>query len=140
MSKTLSISSYEKMLERLYSFVQVKKESITTFEYPIAETVNVKNRTIITNFKYITEKLNRKPEELASFFLKDLAINGMIEDDKLILFGKFTFERINASLKYYIKKYVICPICKSVDTIVLKERKNEFLKCLACGATSSIVE
>ncbi|MDT7865216.1 MAG: translation initiation factor IF-2 subunit beta, partial [Thermoproteota archaeon] len=100
----------------------------------------VKNRTIITNFKEISEKLNRDKQQLASFFFKEFAVNGMIEDDTLILFGKFSFEKVNMSLKYYIKKYVLCPICNSNDTMLEKERKNLFLKCLACGAISSIVE
>jgi len=142
MKKTLSISSYEKMLERLYSTIEVNPEKFKGFEAPVAEVQNIKNRTIITNFKEIAQKLNRKPEELASFFFKDLSINGMIDENtkQLILFGKFTFERINLSLKFYIKKYVVCPICSSVDTTVIKEGKNLFLKCLACGATSSIIE
>lgn len=142
MKKSLSISSYEKMLERLYSQVKVNPEKFKRFEDPIAEVENIKNRTIIRNFKEIAERLNRKPDELASYFFKDLSINGMIDPNtkQLILFGKFSFERINMSLKFYIRKYVICPICTSVDTVVIKEGKNLFLKCLACGATSSIVE
>jgi Translation initiation factor 2, beta subunit (eIF-2beta)/eIF-5 N-terminal domain len=142
MKKSLSISSYEKMLDRLYSMVQVKVDKFRRFEQPVAEVINVKNRTIITNFKEIAEKLNRDLEDLASFFFKDLAISGMIEPNtkQLILFGKFTFERINMSLKYYIKKYLLCPVCNSNDTIIVREKKNIFLKCLACGATSSVVE
>ncbi len=142
MKKSLSISNYHKMLERLYSMLEVHPEKFKGFEELIAEVENVKNRTIIINFKEIAEKLNRNPEELASFFFKDLSTNGMIDEDtkQLIIFGKFSFERVNMTLKYYIKKHVICPICSSVDTVVIKEGKALFLKCLACGATSSIVD
>lgn len=136
----LSISSYEKMLDRLYSSIQVKVNTSRRFEQPIAEILHIKNRTIITNFKEIAEKLNRSLEELARFFYKELAIAGVLDNDKLVLFGRFGFERINMALKYYIKKYVICPICFSIDTIITKEKKNIFLKCLACGATNSIFE
>jgi translation initiation factor 2 subunit 2 len=142
MKKTLSINSYEKMLDRLYLLIQVRVDKFRRFEQPIAEVINVKNRTIITNFKEIAERLNRDLNELARFFYNDLAISGMIDPNtkQLILFGKFTFERINMSLKYYIKKYLLCPICNSNDTVIIREKKNIFLKCLACGATSSIVE
>ncbi len=142
MKKSLSISNYHKMLERLYSMIEVNPEKFKKAETIIANVENVKNRTIIVNFKEIAERLNRSPQELASFFFKDLSINGMIDEStkQLILFGKFSFERVNMTLKYYIKKYVICPICSSVDTVVIKEGKNFFLKCLACGAISSIVE
>lgn len=142
MKKSLSIPTYEKMLDRLYSMIQVKVEKFRRFEQPVAEVAIVKNRTIITNFKDIAEKLNRDLEELARFFYKDLAISGMIDPNtkQLILFGKFTFERINMSLKYYIKKYLLCPVCNSNDTVITREKKNVFLKCLACGAISSIVE
>jgi len=142
MKKQLSIPTYEKMLERLYSIIEVNPEKFKGFEAPIAEIQNVKNRTIITNFREIASKLNRTPEELASFFFKDLSINGMIDENtkQLILFGKFAFERVNMSLKFYIKKYVVCPICSSVDTVVEKKGKNVFLRCLACGAVSSIIE
>jgi len=111
MKKTLSINSYEKMLDRLYSLIQVRVDKFRRFEQPIAEVINVKNRTIITNFKEIAERLNRDLNELARFFYNDLAISGMIDPNtkQLILFGKFTFERINMSLKYYIKSIYFAP-------------------------------
>jgi translation initiation factor 2 subunit 2 len=138
--KQLSIFHYEKMLERALSQIKVRTERSSRFEPPVAIVNNVKNRTIITNFKEISEKLNRDKQQFASFFFKEFAVNGMIEDDTLVLFGKFSFEKVNMSLKYYIKKYVLCPICNSNDTVLEKERKNIFLKCLACGAISPIVE
>jgi Translation initiation factor 2, beta subunit (eIF-2beta)/eIF-5 N-terminal domain len=138
--KQLSIIHYEKMLERALSQVKFRAERSSRFVFPVAMVNNVKNRTIITNFKEIVEKLNRDKQHLASFFFKEFAVNGIIEDDTLVLFGKFPFEKVNMSLKYYIKKYVLCPVCNSNDTVIEKERKNIFLKCLACGAISTVLE
>ncbi len=138
--KQLSIIHYEKMLERALSQVKFRAERSSRFAFPVAMVNNVKNRTIITNFKEIVEKLNRDKQHLASFFFKEFAVNGIIEDDTLVLFGKFPFEKVNMSLKYYIKKYVLCPVCNSNDTVIEKERKNIFLKCLACGAISTVLE
>jgi translation initiation factor 2 subunit 2 len=139
MSK-LSISSYEAMLDRVYSSVNVKPERHTRYEIPKLISYNEGGKTIITNFKQACEKLNRKPEELAKFLYKELGAGGNIDNERLILTGRFENEQINTELNLYYKRYVICPVCGTPDTTLIKQKKIVYMKCLACGAESPVPE
>ena len=60
------------------------------------------------------------------------------EEGKVIIFGKKDVASIKNALNYYIKLYVTCPVCGSLDTKLVKERKITFLVCEACGARSPV--
>ncbi|MEM3833043.1 MAG: translation initiation factor IF-2 subunit beta [Thermoprotei archaeon] len=139
MSK-LSINSYDEMLNRVYSSVSVKPEKYTRYEIPKLTSYNEGAKTIITNFKYAAERLNRKPEELAKFIYKELGAGGNIDNERLILTGRFENEQINTVINLYYKRYVICPVCGKPDTVLIKQKKIVYMKCLACGAESPVPE
>ncbi len=134
----LSIESYEEMLNRLYSTVKVRVVKGERFEPPTVRSFIVGSRTVIANFKEICEKLNRPPEEMARFFLREMATGGGVEDQRLILVGRFEERQLNSALQFYIRRYVFCPVCKSPDTELVREKKLLYLKCLACGAISPV--
>lgn len=136
----LSIPTYGEMLERALSQVRGRVKRVERFEIPVAHSFVVGSRTIVTNFKDICERINRKPGELAKFLFKELASGGGIEGHRLILIGKFKEGQINSALTYYVNKYVICPVCKAPDTKLLRKKKALMLKCLACGAISPVPE
>ena len=92
------------------------------------------NRTIISNFNHIANALQRKPEHLLKYILKELATPGDLKSTGLLIGRKISSTMINGKIKQYIDLFVICPECKRPDTELLKEGSITFMQCLACGA------
>ncbi len=134
-------TKYITMLDRALKKIPKKDRVSMRFELPnpITRTVG-KKITMIINFTDISTKLNRDPKHLLKFMSRELATAGSIEDTRAIFQGKFSELTVNRLVTIYTNRYVVCPICNSPDTKVLKEGKFNFLICEACGAKSSILE
>ncbi|MFH1328990.1 MAG: translation initiation factor IF-2 subunit beta [Candidatus Bathyarchaeota archaeon] len=129
---------YGKQLERLYSKIPKDVTQKERFDVPVPQTESMGNRTYIQNFKKICEVLNRDESHLLKFLAKELATAGIIEGDKAVLQGKFKPPVISRVFDDYVHGQVLCPVCRSPDTTIVKEERFRFLTCEACGAKSSI--
>ncbi len=129
---------YLPLLERALKQVPKHKVRSERFEIPRAMVTIIGSRTVIQNYREICDILRRSPRHVARFLLRELATAGNIEGDMLILQGRFQANTINRLIKVYTKSYVLCPICGSPDTRLVKERRLLFLICEACGAISSV--
>jgi translation initiation factor 2 subunit 2 len=127
---------YLALLDRALSQVPTKPASGERFQMPKAKVMVIGNRTIIQNFKEIASTLNRQPEQFFNFLLHELGTAGSIEDTRAILHGKFPKEKIDSLIEVYTKLYVICPVCRGVDTVLRKEGRMLMIHCTACGAIS----
>ncbi len=127
---------YLALLDRALSQVPAKPTSGERFQMPKAKVMIIGNRTIIQNFKEITSTLNRQPEQFFNFLLHELGTAGSIEDTRAVLHGKFSKEKVDSLIEVYTKLYVICPVCKGVDTVLRKEGRVLMIHCAACGAIS----
>ncbi len=92
------------------------------------------NKTIISNFNQIAGVLQRKPEHLLKYILKELATPGDLKSTGLLIGRKIPAARINEKIKKYVDIFVMCPECKRPDTKLVKDGNITFLECLACGA------
>lgn len=92
------------------------------------------NRTIISNFNQIANALQRKPEHLLKYILKELATPGDLKSTGLLIGRKISSTMINDKIKKYVDIFVICPECNRPDTELLKEGSITFMQCMACGA------
>ena len=90
--------------------------------------------TIVTNITQIANYLRRPVEHLTRYLLKELAVSGKIENDRLILNSKFNSVRINEKIIQYSNEFVICKECGKPDTEMLTEKGIKVKHCLACGA------
>ena len=129
---------YKRKLD--YLFINLKKSDSTgeRFEIPKCEGRVEGNKTIISNFTQLVSMLRRKPEHLAKFLMRELAAPGQIENERLILNRKLNSQIINEKLEQYTKEFVLCSQCGKPDTELIKEKEFLFLKCLACGAKTSV--
>jgi len=125
---------YFKLLERAYSIITPKVQRRQ--EIPRLKVQILPKRTIILNFKEIAERLNRDPAHIAKFFLKELAVPGHIEGDQFVIYAERSQKILEAVYERYIKFYVVCPVCNSIDTILERQGRIYLLKCTACGATT----
>lgn len=108
------------------------------FEIPKVKTKKAGNKTVIQNFRKIAKKLGREKKHISKFLLKELGTAGHIKDDELILKGHFRRGTINAKLKKYCEKYVLCSECKRPDTKLKKEKNVLIRVCEACGARENV--
>ncbi|KUO84224.1 MAG: translation initiation factor 2 subunit beta [Thermoproteus sp. JCHS_4] len=124
------------LLERAYRIVTPKAQRRA--EIPKLEVQNLPRRTVVANLGQIAKRLNRDPTHIAKFFQKELATPGMIDGDALILTGERTQKVVEAVYERYLKFYVICPVCGSIDTVLQKEERIYVLRCTACGAVTPV--
>ncbi|MFP3216334.1 MAG: translation initiation factor IF-2 subunit beta [Vulcanisaeta sp.] len=123
---------YLKLLDRAYAVITPKVERRR--ELPKLSILVQPKKTIIQNFREVAERLNRDPTHIARFFLKELALPGNIEGNAFVLYAERSPRTLEAVYERYIKLYVECPVCHSIDTYLVKEGRIYVLVCTACGA------
>lgn len=126
--------NYEKLLDKAYENVKETVSSSERFETPKIKGHFEGNKTMLTNFSQLASTLRRKPEHFQKFLLKELAVSGHKDSERLILNRKVPSSKINEKIQDYVNEFVLCKECKKPDTELLKEDRVTFLHCLACGA------
>lgn len=130
--------SYEKWLDRAYEKFPKGLSKKSRFELPEIQSIIIGNRTFMKNFKHICETINRDEQHILKYLVKEMATAGNMEGEQVIFQGKFGANLIKHLLEEYVKKFIICPVCRSPDTKLIKEDRFRFLVCEACGAKSSL--
>ncbi len=130
---------FDKLIDKAYEELPENvKHHTSRFEVPAAVVTIAGSRTIIENLVDISDALNREPGHLLKFVLREVGSAGVLEGRRAILQGRFSPYLIANKIKKYIKDFVICPVCGSPDTKILKRGRFHFLKCEACGAETPI--
>jgi len=132
------MESYEQLLNEAYSKIKKPETSGERFEIPKAEGHFEGKKTIVTNFSQIISYIRRNPEHFLKFLLKELAVSGQKESERLVLNNKIPSAKINEKIQQYVKEFVICKECGKPDTELIKEDRLTFINCLACGAKHSV--
>ncbi len=132
------MSDYDKLLDRAIDQLPQKVFETKRFNVPRAYSVIQGNRTIIQNFKEIAEALNRDPQHVLKFLLRELGTAGNLEGSRAIMQGKFTHYLINDRIDDYVKRFIMCHECNRPDTRIVREDRIFLLKCEACGAKAPL--
>jgi translation initiation factor 2 subunit 2 len=133
------LKNYDKLLERVYQKIP-PKSGTSDLQLPETQLIRVGTQTIIKNFRDISQKLKRDPQLVSKYLLKELASAGSYEDysGQLILNVKVSRKVIEQLLDIFIKSYVKCPTCGSIDTKIEHRGKIWVLVCEACGAEQPV--
>jgi len=134
-----SEKDYEKLLDGIYENLPERATTGERFEMPKFEYFTEGNKTIIRNFKSVTEKIRREPSLIIKFLTKELAVPAEQQNERLVLQRKLTGDIVNKKLEEFVNKYVMCKECKRPDTHV--EDAGHGLKqlvCESCGARRSL--
>ena len=132
------MTSYDDLLYRAIDQLPPEEFEKKRFSVPKAYSVIQGNRTFIQNFKEIAEALNRDPQHLLKFLLRELGTAGNLEGGRAILQGKFTHFLVNERIDEYVEKFVYCHECNRPDTKIIREDRIFILKCEACGAKAPL--
>ncbi len=128
------MESYEKLLDRAYGKVKVIGNTDERFEIPKIEGRFEGKKTILNNFFQIASYLRRDPEKFLKYLLKELAVKGYVDRERIIINAKISGKKINPKIEHYVNEFVLCKECRKPDTKLIKEGKQMMLHCLACGA------
>jgi len=129
---------YEKLLEKAKKELPKTISNIERFEIPKVMGHIQGNTTVISNFMQIAKTLNRDPNHLLKYILRELAAPGKLSGQRLIIGKKVSAKTINKKIRQYAMNYVICPDCGKPDTQIIKEKNAYYLKCAACGSKHRI--
>lgn len=132
------MSDYKNLLERAIDQLPPEVFENKRFSVPKAYSVIQGNRTFIQNFREIADALNRDPQHLLKFLLRELGTAGNLEGGRAIMQGKFTHYMINDRINDYVQKFVMCHECNRPDTRIIREDRIFILKCEACGAKAPL--
>ncbi len=135
--------NFNDMLDDVYS----ELESITSANSKliIPDPIMKQNttNTYWENVKKILQAINRPPDHFIEFLNKELKTGEWISSSKsdgIVMIGKFKPVQIKHVISEYVKKYVICNICKSTDTILEKNKdlRVYYLNCHKCKSQYAI--
>jgi len=125
---------YEALLERGLSKIPEKAIKSSKYETPQTESSVIGAKTVIYNFKEVAQRLNRNPNHLLKFMVRELATSGTLEEMRATLQGRFAKEALDDLIVRYIKAYVLCASCNKPDTKLVREDRLTFIACEVCGA------
>ena len=128
------MKSYEELLEKALSELPEHVVKRERFEIPRVNAFREGSRTIIKNFSQIAKAVNRSEEHIYKYLVKSLGTAGFLEAGRLTLQGKFTEDEIQKEVDSYVKEYVLCRECGAPDTVLVREDRILFVRCMACGA------
>ncbi len=126
---------YFKLLDRAFSKKPNLAADISDFKIPKTEDFVEGNKTIIKNINAIADKARRKIIEIARYLSKELGVPVNVEEQRLIINGKFNSEDLDKRIEKYFNIYVICKECHKPDSHleIIGEGMYNFI-CEACGA------
>ena len=99
-------------------------------------------KTFWLNYGKNCSQINRSTNQLKKFIEKEMAVETSINDKQhLILRGKYNLNMIAGSYKKYIKNFVQCSSCKSLNTEIVRNSSNrlDYLKCLGTKCNTCTV-
>ena len=134
------MNDYLKDLDRALSKLPEIKGSGERFVVPEPRLLTEGKTTVLENFAAIADKLNRDPEHVFKFLLKELGTAGKLEGPRAIFHGRFTSSVVSELIDAYIKDYVTCSECGRPDTHLIKVDRILTLRCDACGAHRPITK
>ncbi|KAI5181493.1 translation initiation factor 2 subunit 2 [Nematocida sp. AWRm80] len=137
--KQVDIFSYEALLMRIEKYLKPSdKEAETKIKIPISIKKDGSTKTTL-NITEICKVISRDVLHLKQFIEVELSANSSIDaEGRLLIKGIYPEAQIQKIIRKYIKQYVTCAVCMSLNTALEKEDKLLFKKCLSCNASHSV--
>jgi translation initiation factor 2 subunit 2 len=130
---------YLRLLDNVLS--QVSRSTVRSGDRSLElrpQIVVAAKNTYVTNLGQLAKTLNREPEHLSRFILKETGRAGTLEGERLAIQGVLAAEELRKLLEVYLKEFVKCPTCGGIDTRIVAEKRFRFLVCDACGARNPV--
>ncbi|KEG15663.1 eukaryotic translation initiation factor 5 [Trypanosoma grayi] len=104
-------------------------------------------KTVFPNIHDVCLAINRPEEVLMKFFQSEIGAQRTVleKDDKFLIMGSHTEERVQEKVYDFIRKFVLCRSCRNPETQLLVERNKKgvpqiSLSCGACGKVMKLTD
>jgi translation initiation factor 2 subunit 2 len=132
---------FNTLLNIVYEQIEqkTKEQNSKKLVVPVPQIELSTTNTYWKNVKKILMTINRPPEHFIDYIQREMHTGEWISSSKsdgIVLIGKHKIDKITTILQSYIKKYVICNICNSSNTILdrNKELRTYMLNCNKCNS------
>ncbi len=130
---------YERLLDRALARLPRLSEAKEDFVIPNVESMIQGSKTIVRNILAIADKARRKPEDIARYISKELSTPVSVEEQRLVINGKFSSQELDKQVAKYFEQYVLCRECHKPDThLESGGRGTLYLVCEACGSRYTV--
>ena len=137
-SKAPKADDYEALLQRARAEIPPEVFDQPRFKIPHVDSFIQGSRTVVRNFKDLTDALRRDPKHLLRFLAHELATAGEIRSPQAIFNGRFSPGALDELMEKYTEEFVVCPICQRPDTEMRREDRLLMLVCSACGGRTPL--
>jgi translation initiation factor 2 subunit 2 len=138
-------AQYKEMLTRVFLQLRQSKTLPTeqkSWRIRQPEVVRIgTNKSAWINFQEICDILRRTSEHLSRFVFVELGTDGsIVGDQQLVLKGRYLSKHIEHLLRKYMNEYVLCQMCKSMNTALSRDPSIRLytMKCDNCGSSRSV--
>lgn len=132
------MKDYDELLKKGMDEVPDEVGTGSRFEIPDVKSRKDGSKTVVENFSEIADKFGRDQKHISKYIQNELGTAGHVDGKELVLNGEFRRGKVQAKVEKYADDYLFCPECSSPDTIIVKEKGVELLKCQACGARNPL--
>lgn len=129
---------YDALLKRAKEALPQPVSTSERFQVPEPDLIQEGKTTVLRNFVDITTAINRDPNQVLQYLLRELGTAGAQEERRVVFKGKVTTTQVAERVKSYIDTYVTCSECGRPDTRLVKEDRVAILECDACGASRPV--
>ena len=137
-SKALKADDYEALLKRARDDIPPEVFDQPRFKIPRVDSFIQGTRTVVRNFKDLTETLRRDPKHILRYLAHELATAGEIRSPQAMFNGRFSSNVLDELMEKYTDEFVVCPICQRPDTEMRRENRLLMLVCSACGGRTPL--
>ncbi len=131
----MSDEEYMKLLDRAFANAHVIASESSDFVIPKVDSLVQGSKTILRNLNAFADKARRDPKEMARYVSKELGVPVNVEEQRLVISGKFQPADLDKRMQRYFEVYVICRECHKPDTKLERAGRGMFyLVCEACGS------
>ncbi len=132
------MDKYQEWLEKALQNLPRVESDRERLKIPEPEVVTAGTRTVLKNLKAIASVLNREPEHLMKYLLRELGAAGSSDGSQALFQGKFTSSVVKGRIERYVEEFVKCRSCNRPDTRLVKQGRIYIMRCEACGARTSV--
>lgn len=133
-----NMDSYEKMLQK--ACLELPEVTQGSERFVIDKVMGhlEGNKTVLSNLKKIAKDLDRDPEHLLKYLLRELATPGKFVGERVIFGTKVASTAINKKIKKYASEFVFCSECHKPETKIVEEKGIQYIRCNACGVKKPV--
>ena len=125
---------YTSLLKRARDKLPSKVSEHSRFQIPEIDILIEGKTTVVRNFGDIADAVNRDPQDILAYLLKELGTAGSSEGKRVIFKGKVQTDQLRDRIDNYVSTFVLCSECERPDTKLIKDGRTLILECDACGA------